>query len=296
MEASIFTEVLLPLALAFIMLGMGLSLTQQDFTRLWRTPKPIIVGLLGQVILLPLLALGICIALDLNAALAVGLMILAACPGGTMSNVFSHLAKANLALSVSLTALSTLICVFTTPFIIGYSVLLFVGDQATEFSILAAALGLVLITLLPVLIGIVIRHHYASWAQKVAVYFRRFSLFFMLTMIIALIIKERELLLESFEQVFLASISLNILSVMMGLLLARLCSLSIIDGLTLGIEVGMQNAALAILIAISFLHEPEYAIAAGVYGLTMYIGPSLLVYWVKHFRGRKTQVQQPANR
>ena len=117
MEASIFTQVLLPVAIALIMFGMGLSLTIQDFTRLAKAPVSIGVGLLGQIILMPLLALGICLTFKLDAPIAVGLMILAACPGGTTSNVFSQLAKANLALSVSLTAISTFICVFSTPFI-----------------------------------------------------------------------------------------------------------------------------------------------------------------------------------
>lgn len=284
MNASLFTEVLLPLALAFIMFGMGLSLTKQDFGRLWQTPKAIFVGLVGQIILLPLLALAIVLVFDLSAPLAIGLMILSACPGGTTSNLISQLARANLALSVSLTALSTLICVFSTPFIIQFSVQHFAGDQAPDFSLLESSLGLFFITLLPVLIGISIRGHFTAWAAKVEVYFRRFSMVFMLAMIAGLMFKERALLASSFEQVFLASLALNILSLAMGILLAKMSALSFKDAITLAIEVGIQNATLAMLIAISFLQSPDFAIAAGVYGLTMYLGPLLLVGWSKVYR------------
>lgn len=288
MEASIFTQVLLPVAIAFIMFGMGLSLTIQDFTRLGKVPFAIGAGLIGQMILMPMLAFGICILFKLDTTLAIGLMILAACPGGTMSNIFSQLAKANLALSVSLTAISTFICVFSTPFIIQFAITHFIGDKAVEFSLLETAIGLFVVTLVPVVIGIIIKRQFASWAEKAEGYFRKFSLFFMVAMITALVIKERSLLVSSFDQVFFACLALNLLSIVIGLLLARTFNLSFIDAITLAIEVGIQNATLAILIAISFLNAPEFAVSAGVYGLAMYIGPSFLVLWAKHKRKQHT--------
>lgn len=284
MNASILTEVLLPLALALIMFGMGLSLTIQDFTRLWKTPLSIGVGLVGQILLMPLMALGICALFDLDAPLAVGLMILAACPGGTMSNVISQLARANLALSVSLTAISTFVCVFSTPFIIQFAINNFAGESGVTFSLLNTAIGLFVVTLVPVMIGIAVRRYQEKWALTAEVFFRRFSLAFMILMIIALVIKERALLVSSFEQVFFACLALNLFSIIMGLLLAKTFSLNFIDSITLSIEVGIQNATLAILIAISFLDAPEYAISAGVYGLAMYLGPLLLVMWAKKER------------
>jgi len=290
MNASIFTEVLLPIALALIMFGMGLSLTVQDFTRLWKTPLSIGVGLLGQLVLMPLLALGICLAFDLDAPLAIGLMILAACPGGTMSNVFSQVAKANLALSVSLTAISTFVCVFSTPFIIQFAVNHFAGEQAVEFSLLKTSIGLFVVTLVPVVIGITCRRYFTDWSIKTEVFFRRFSLVFMIAMIVALAIKERALLVESFDDVFLACITLNFISVALGLLLAKTFNLSFIDAMTLAIEVGMQNATLALLIAISFLDSPEFAITGGMYGLFMYIGPGLLIFWAKSKRKQQEKL------
>lgn len=281
MNASILTEVILPLALALIMFGMGLGLTTTDFTRLFKNPLGIVMGLIGQLVAMPLLALGLCYLFNLPTPIAIGLMILAACPGGTMSNVVSQLAKANLALSVSLTAASTAISIITTPFIIGFAMSQFaLADDAT-FSILTTSLGLFFITLVPVAIGIWLRHFKSDFAIKAEPFFRRFSLFFMLMMIAALVIKERDLLVNSFNDVFWACIALNIGSMVVGWLIAKCSKLNLTDSLTLSIEVGIQNASLAILIAISFLNKPEYAVTGGVYGLAMFIGPLLLIGGLK---------------
>jgi BASS family bile acid:Na+ symporter len=263
------------------MFGMGLGLTTNDFTRLFKNPLAIVMGLIGQLVAMPLLALGLCYLLNLPTPIAIGLMILAACPGGTMSNVVSQLAKANLALSVSLTAASTAISIITTPFIIGFAMSQFAPADDATFSILTTSLGLFFITLVPVAIGIWLRHFKSDFAIKAEPFFRRFSLFFMLMMIAALVIKERDLLVSSFNDVFWACIALNIGSMVVGWLIAKCSKLNLTDSLTLSIEVGIQNASLAILIAISFLNKPEYAVTGGVYGLAMFIGPLLLIGGLK---------------
>lgn len=296
MQASILTEVFLPLALACIMFGMGLSLTKQDFTQLFKTPKPIFVGLIGQILLLPLLALSICLLLDLSPTITIGMMVLAACPGGTMSNLISHLARANLALSVSLTAISTIICVFSTPFIIQYSINQFAGDNPPNFSIIGTVAGLFFVTILPVFLGMTIRHKFESWALKVENFFRKFSLVFLIVMIVGILIKESATLMSSLEQALLACLALNFCSVLLGYILGKTTSLSFTNAMTLSIEVGIQNAALAILICISFLDTPEFAIAPGIYGLIMYIGPALLALWAKKMRAQSddTPILKPA--
>ncbi len=284
MQASIFTEILLPLALAFVMFGMGLTLTVADFTRLLKAPKPIVVGLVGQTVLLPLLAFGLCLAFSLHPAMAIGIMILSACPGGTMSNLISHIGRANLALSVSLTALSTFICVFSTPFIIHYSMDYFAGENAPSFSIVTTVVGLVCVSIVPVIIGMAIRHFKPAFSIKVEGFFRTFSLWFMIAMIVGILISERANLMASLEEALLVCLALNISAVVLGLILAFAFKLSKIDGITLAIEVGVQNAALAMLICITFLNSPEFAVAAGVYGLTMYAGPGLLAVWSKRLK------------
>ena len=284
MQASVLTEVLLPLALAFVMFGMGLTLTVSDFGRLLKAPKAILTGFLGQIVLLPLLTFAVCLAFELPPYIAVGIMVLAACPGGTTSNLISHIAKANLALSVSLTAISTIACVFTTPFIIQFAIDYFVKENAPAFSVVETVLGLIGVSILPVVIGMIIRRLFTGFATKTETFFRQFSMYFMLAMIVGVLVSERDNLATSFESAFLVCLTLNLSSVLMGLILAKISAASFKDSLTLAIEIGVQNAALAMLICITFLKAPDYAIAPGVYGIAMYIGPALLAIWAKRKR------------
>ena len=282
MTGSFLTEIIMPIVLALIMFGMGLSLTREDFRELWREPKPVIIGLIGQLLLLPIIAYLVAIVFALPEHLAIGLMILAACPGGTSSNIISHLARANLALSVSLTAVTTLVCVITTPLIIQFAVDRFSSNPSESFSLLSTTIGLIFITLLPVLLGISLRHKYSERAIKVEPFFRRLATLFLIAMIIGITVQERETLVESFSQVFTASISLNLIAVATGVSLGLLFKLVTRDSITLGIEVGVQNASMAILIAVSFLNRPDFAITAGVYGISMYLGAGLLLVMAKH--------------
>lgn len=295
MTGSIITEILQPLSLAFIMFGMGLSLTQFDFLRLWQTPMPIIGGFIGQIIVLPLLAFTLCLLMDLSPAMSIGLMILAACPGGTTSNVVSHLAKANLALSVSLTALSSIVCVFTAPFIIQFAVSYFSDSHDIEVSLSSISLGLLVITLLPIMFGMIVRRYYRDWAVKVEVYFRRFALVFLLLMITGVVIQERDIISDAFNEVFIACMLLNLLAMMVGVITAKLFKLSHKDSLTLAIEIGLQNSTMAMLICISLLHMPSYAVVAGVYSLTMYLGAGLLVLYASYSNSNRNPVIQPTD-
>lgn len=283
MSDSILTQVILPLVLALIMFGMGLSLTKRDFLELGKEPKPVAIGLFGQLLILPLLAYGIAIFFELSEHLAVGIMILAACPGGTSSNILSQLARANLALSVSLTAVTTLICVVTTPLIIRFAIEEFNDTPVESFSLLSTTLGLIFITLIPVLVGILIRHNFAKFAIRSEVFFRRLSTGFLIFMIAAITYQERTTFLTSFVLLSEAVISLNLLAIGTGLLLGLMFKLVKRDTVTLGIEVGVQNSAMAMLIAITFLDRPDYAIAAGVYGLAMYLGAGLLIFGARRF-------------
>jgi BASS family bile acid:Na+ symporter len=256
MSDSFLTQIILPLVLALIMFGMGLSLTRQDFLELGKEPKAVVVGLIGQLLLLPILAYGVAILFGLSQHLAIGIMILAACPGGTSSNIISHLARANLALSVSLTAVTTLVCVLTTPMIIQFAINQFDTDPAKSFSLLSTTLGLIFITLLPVLLGIFLRHKFPKQAINSEPFFRRLSTGFLIFMIIAITYQERANILESLSQVLFPTVSLNLAAIAIGLLLGVIFKLVKRDCVTLGIEVGVQNSAMAILIAVSFLTAP----------------------------------------
>tara|TARA_R110000772_G_scaffold58087_16_gene131539 strand:+ start:5369 stop:6253 length:885 start_codon:yes stop_codon:yes gene_type:complete len=292
MTESFLTQYIAPLVLAFIMFGMGLSLTKQDFQQLWRAPLPIIVGLFGQLMLLPLLAYFLALVFELPSNLAIGIMILAACPGGTSSNIISQLARANLALSVSLTAISSLICVLTTPLIIQFAVSQFGQQEQQSFSLVSTTLGLIFITLIPVIIGITLRHYFAEKAISSEPFFRHLASAFLVLMILAIVIQEKATLASSFSAVFTSALTLNLVAILLGIGLGLIFRFSARDCVTLGIEVGVQNSAMAILIAITFLQRADYAVAPGVYGVTMYIGAFLLVFLAKKFRSPPIIVRQ----
>jgi len=282
MQSTVFTAIFLPLVLASIMFGMGLSLQLKDFARLAKLPKPIFVGLFGQMLLLPALAFAIALAFNASAQIAIGMMLLAACPGGSTSNLLSHLAKANLALSISLTAITTVICVFTTPLLIAFSINYFSEGEPVEFSLLKTSLGLIVITLVPVALGMLTRHRFINIALRLEPIFRKLAIVFMLLLIVKISFDEREMLVEGFPDLYLFTIGLNLSATLLGMLLAKLFLLNHKDRITLGIEVGTQNATLAILIAVSFIQEPAYALIAGGYGLMMYLGAAGLVLYSRN--------------
>lgn len=281
MQDTIFTQVLLPAILGIIMFGMGLSLVKEDFVRIAKVPKSVAAGLIGQLILLPLFAFALVTAFSAPIEIAIGLMILAACPGGTTSNLISHIARANLALSVSLTAITTVICVITTPFLIKFSINHFTQSDSTEFSLIGVSIKLVILLIIPISVGMLLRHFFSKVARRAEPFFRHFSTAFMLMLIVVIAYQEREMMQASFPDIFYITFSLNIGATIMGVLLAKAFSLSKKDGLTLGIEIGTQNASMAMLIAITFIENSAYSIAAGIYGVTMYVGAFLLVGYHK---------------
>ncbi|WP_298441521.1 bile acid:sodium symporter family protein [uncultured Ferrimonas sp.] len=293
MQGTVLTQVLLPLALALIMFGMGLTLRRQDFTRLLQLPQSVAAGLLGQVLGLPLLALLVISAFNLSTELAVGLMLVAICPGGTTSNLLCHLARANLALSVSLTALSNLICVLTAPLLVGLTLQWFASRDAVEFSLAATAAGLFTISLLPVAIGMGVNHVAPQWAKRTEPLFRWFSVLVLVLLVIAITIQEWQMLIRMFDQLLLACLAFNLLGLGLGYLLSYLFRLNGNDTTTVVIEVGVQNTTLSMLIAITFLGHPDYAITAGVYGLVMYLGAALAIGWRR--RGQAKAAVMPSS-
>jgi BASS family bile acid:Na+ symporter len=263
------------------MFGMGLSLQISDFVRLAKMPKAIFVGLFGQMLLLPALAFAVAVYFKVDEDIAIGLMILAACPGGTSSNLFTHIARANLALSISLTAINTIICVVTTPLIISFAIDYFSTGEPAQFSLIGTSLGLILITLVPVSIGMFVRAKFVELAAKLEPIFRHASILFMVLIIGKIIYDESDLIIEAWPDMYILTVGLNLFASALGIFLAKLFMLNDQDGVTLGIEIGTQNGTLAILIALTFIEVPAYAIVAGVYGVAMYLGAVLVVAYGK---------------
>lgn len=292
MQGGVIIDWVLPLALAAIMFGIGLALRVQDFRRLWQAPAPVLLGLAGQLLLMPATAIAIAMLLPVPSEIAIGLVLLAACPGGTMSNVMSQLLKVNLALSVSLTALSTLLCVLTTPWLVQLALSRFGEDTVQPFSVWQVGGNIALIALLPVCLGMAVAYGLPGFAQRSQPLFARFSLLFLVVLVLTMIWREFATLRQS-SVLLVGSVGLLSLNTcLLGGFLGRLCGQPLQTCKTLCIEVGIQNAPLAMVIAISVLDMPAVSLVAGLYGLIMYLAPYLICQWLGHGQPAATVTAQ----
>ena len=280
MEASILTSVLLPLALFIIMLGMGLSLVIDDFRRVAQYPKAATVGLINQLLFLPLIGFAIASVSGLPGELCVGLMILAACPGGVTSNLISHLAKGDTALSISLTAISSVVSILTIPLIINFAIEHFLhADQAIKPPTEDIVKQIIAITILPVSIGMLIRKKRERFALRMDKPVRIFSAVFLLLIIVAAIIKEKQVLIDYFGQVWIATLGLNITTMLLGYAAARIFKLTLPQSVTISIESGIQNGTLGLVIATTILQNSLMSITPAIYSLLMFGTGALMVFY-----------------
>jgi bile acid:Na+ symporter, BASS family len=272
MQSNIFTAVLLPLALALVMLGMGLSLILEDFRRIARYPKAVAVGTICQVILLPTIAFLITQVVPMQPTIAVGLIVLALCCGGPSSNLITYLAKGDVALSVSLTAVGSIITVFTIPIFTNLALKHFLGQNAAiEMPIGQTMVQIFLITLLPIAIGMTIRQRFTNIANRLEKVMSRVAAGLLALIIILLIVREGSKLPEFILQVGVGVLLLNVLSMLSGFLIGKLLQLSPSQQVCIAIEVGISNGTLALAITAGLLNNPMMAIPAAVYSLLMYI-------------------------
>jgi BASS family bile acid:Na+ symporter len=272
MQSNLFTAVLLPLALAIVMLGMGLSLVLEDFTRITRYPKAVAVGTVCQILLLPLIGVVITLVVPMQPAIAVGLIVLAVCPGGPSSNLVTYLAKGDVALSVTLTAVSSLITVFTIPIFTNLALQYFLGQRAAiALPIGQSMLQIVLITLLPIAIGMAIRHQFPDTAHRLEKQMSRLAVGLLALIILLLLIREGSKLPGFLVQVGIGIVLLNLLAMLAGFLAGTLFRLPLAQQICIAIEVGIQNGTLAIAITAGLLNNPDMAIPAAVYSLFMYV-------------------------
>lgn len=273
MEQNALVEVGLPVALFLIMIGIGLTLTSRDFAREARDPRGIIVGTLGQIVLMPAVAFLIAYLLSLPAAIAVGLVIIAACPGGTTSNVIAYLARGNVALSIVLTVLASLITIVTLPIAANLALRWrpAASGASIEVPVLRTIALLVAIVLVPVAIGMAIR---ARWPRRAAALERAVSLFggvVLAVLIVAIAVSLGADIWTYLRQAGLAAILLNLGGLAVGYGIVRLARLSFESRLTGAIELGIKNATLGILIAVNVIGSEALAVPSAVYGVLMYV-------------------------
>ncbi|GAX35319.1 bile acid:sodium symporter family protein [Nodularia sp. NIES-3585] len=250
MEANFLTTVFLPLALFIIMLGMGLSLTLEDFQRVVIYPQAVVIGLVAQLIMLPIVGFGIASVFPLEPQLAVGVMILAACPGGATSNMMTFLAGGDVALSVTLTAISSLITVFTIPLVVNFSMQTFLGSGTTlQLPFLNTVLQIAVITLIPVSIGMIAKRYAPGMADKADKPVKWLSLFFLAVVITGVLLRERENFIDYVMNVGLVTLVLNLVTMALGFAIATLTQLGEKRATAITVEVGIQNGTLAICFA-----------------------------------------------
>jgi bile acid:Na+ symporter, BASS family len=284
MEFNLFTAIILPTALGIIMLGMGLSLVPEDFQRVTKYPKAIAIGLVSQLIILPIIGFAIASIVPMKPEIAVGLVILSICPGGPSSNLITYLAKGDVVLSVSLTALSSIITVFTIPLLANLALQRFLGESAAiELPIGQTMVQIFVITLLPCGLGMWIKQQFPGIARQLEKVTNKLAIVFLFTIILIVIIREWQRLPSFIAQVGIGVALLNIISSLAGFWFSKLCKLEISQQICIAIEVGIQNGTLAIAITAGLLKNPDMAVPAAVYSLFMYITALIAIFYGRKF-------------
>ncbi|MBQ4811073.1 bile acid:sodium symporter family protein [Pseudoalteromonas luteoviolacea] len=275
-------EIGLPIALILIMTGVGLSLTTQDFYRVLKQPKSFFVGAACQLLLLPLMAIAVIAVTGLTAELAIGLFILALCPGGTTSNLYTYLAKGDVGLSVSLTAVVGFITPFILPFMAAWAIGFYgQGSSEIDFPILKAWLQLIVVGVVPVIIGMGIRAKWPTSAKKAGPYINWFSVAVLLLVILSICIQLGDKLIDYIVMAGPAVIVLNLITMLMGYAVATLYLHNRAQTRTVTLEVGLQNGTLALLVTTGLLKDEVMSIAPSIYGLFMFVSAGIFVAWVR---------------
>ncbi|MEV6692280.1 bile acid:sodium symporter family protein [Micromonospora sp. NPDC051196] len=285
---SALTLIGLPIALGVIMLGLGLGLTVADFRRVAQHPKAAVIALACQVLLLPVLCLGLVIAFDLPPELAVGMMLLAASPGGTTANLYSHLFGGHVALNITLTAINSVLAVFTLPIVVNLSAAYFLGDARSIGLQFDKVLQVFAIVLVPVAIGMLVRAWLPRIAERLNRPVRILSVVVLVAVIAGAVIGERDNLADYFVSVGLAVLAFNLLSLAIGYGVPRLAGIDHGAAKAAGFEIGIHNSTLAITIALSpaLLNSSQMAIPAAVYGVVMFFTAAAFGYLVNRVGSR----------
>lgn len=287
--AEMISKLFLPLSLAIIMLGMGMTLILSDFTRILKKPKAILIGLTNQLIFLPIIGFSLAIAFNLNPIMAVGLMILATCPGGPTSNLITQVCRGNIALSVTLTAIASIVCVFTIPFILSYALEYFGADTnvTIQLPILDTIIQITGITIIPISIGMLIRRFRTEFAERMEKPMRIASTVIFILVFLAVLAANFEILGTAMKEVGLVTLLLNLITMGLGYLAARLFKLNFKSAISITVESGIQNGTLAIVIATSILNNYEMGIPTAAYAIWMFITGGILMW----FLGKRPEVE-----
>ena len=267
-----------PICLALIMLGLGLGLSVKDFTRVLKTPKDFFVGFFSQLVILPIVALGVALALDLPAPLAVGLMIIAAAPGGVTSNVLTKFADGDVALSISLTAIVSLISIISVPFVVINSAEFLGVVVSKDISMTGIALKMALVVTVPVIIGMIIRGFAEKFISSKINIINKLTGWLFIIVFAAIWIEEKNNILNYLVQAGLAVLILNVVMMLIAYFIAKKFVSGVAQQKCIALECGLQNGTLAVFVATLMFDDIAYMIPTAAYALTMYITGFIFIY------------------
>lgn len=291
MQQSAVTSLFLPIALGIIMLGLGLSLTLADFRRVTQYPRAITIALVCQMLVLPLLCAALAYVSGLGPELSVGLMLLAASPGGATANLYSHLSNGDVALNITLTAVNSVLCLFTLPVIVNFSMEFFLGAGQFIPMPFMKVVEVFAIVLLPVSIGMVIRQRSPAFAVKMDKPVKIISALLLLIIIVSVTIRERQVLVDHLADLGLPVLLFNVLSMAVGYFVPQWMGIAKRQAVAIGMEIGIHNGTLAIFIALNVLANSAMSVPPALYSLLMFFTAAGFGFLVN--AGKKVEEKVP---
>ena len=268
---GIVTDVILPLALAFIMFSLGLGLTGQDFLRVAKQPRDFLVGMASQILLLPLIAFGLLLVFPVSPEIALGVMIIAAAPGGVTSNILTALGRGDVALSISMTAVVSLICVVSIPLVVVFAYGHFIGgDAAEDISVAKTAVSVFAIVTVPVLLGMAVRRFAGGFSTRIEPAARHVATVLFVLVLLGAIIQQRDNVIPFFAEAGEVTLALNVVMMAVAYGLAKVAASGPRQRIAIAIECGLQNGTLAIAVATLLFGGGTVIIPAAIYSLIMF--------------------------
>ena len=267
-----------PICIALIMLGLGLGLSVKDFTRILRTPKDFFVGFFSQLVILPIVALCVALILDLPTPIAIGLMIIAAAPGGVTSNVLTKFANGDVALSISLTAVTSLLSIISVPFIVINSANFFGVAVTSDISMTGIAMKMALVVTVPVIIGMIIRGLAENFISSKINIINKMTGWLFIIVFSAIWIEEKDNIFDYLAQAGLAVLILNIVMMILAFFIAKKFVSGVAQQKCIALECGLQNGTLAVFVSTLIFDDISYVVPTAAYALTMYITGFIFIY------------------
>ena len=291
---TLVNSVVIPICLFLIMMGMGLTLVTNDFKRVLKYPKAVGIGLTNQLILLPIIGFALANIMPLRPEYAVGVMLLVLCPGGTTSNLFTYLAKGDVALSVTMTAIASVITVFTIPIVLSFSLIYFMGSGSEfELPVLKTVLTLVMLTIVPISIGMLIKRYAPKVADRSQLYVSRFGVIFLTFLVLFLGYVQRDIIVDAFIATGPISVLLNVSTMALGYYSSKWFGLNLAQRTSVTLEVGLQNSTLSIFMALTLLSNYDMSMMPAIYTLVMFLSAGILVriFSARHNKLRKSEIE-----